>query len=186
MAVFDPLHECHGPRSRTRLSRRRQPQGAVSLRHRRDLRGRHRADRHRGEIAARRQGQYRANPTPATRDGELGSQRQHPRIQAGRPLQSRAQAAAQAAAAQARDHKLIGAVEREGMTVVPLKLYFNERAAPRSRSRSPRARSCTTSARPRRSALAARTRPADAGEGMTDGGNASSECRSFRGSHSST
>jgi len=25
------------------------------------------------------------------------------------------------------DHKLIGAVEREGMTVVPLKLYFNEK-----------------------------------------------------------
>ena len=44
-------------------------------------------------------------------------------------------------------NKLAGAVEREGMTIVPLKLYFNERAAPRSRSRWRAARSCTTSAR---------------------------------------
>ena len=49
--------------------------------------------------------------------------------------------------------KLAGAVDRDGMTIVPLKVYFNDRAAPRSRSPSPRARSCTTSARPKRSAV---------------------------------
>ena len=42
----------------------------------------------------------------------------------------------------------------EGMTVVPLKLYFNQRGLRQGRcSASPRARSCTTSARPRRSAI---------------------------------
>ena len=46
--------------------------------------------------------------------------------QAGR-LQSRAQAAAQIAAAQRQINRLAGAVEREGMTIVPLKLYFNEK-----------------------------------------------------------
>ena len=65
-------------------------------------------------------------------------QRQHPGISAGQPLQPRAEAAAQAAAAQAQIDKLIGAVEREGMTIVPLKLYFNERGRRRSRSRSAR------------------------------------------------
>ena len=58
---------------------------------------------------------------------DLADQRQYPRIPAGQPLQSRAEAAAQAAAAQRQINKLIGAVEREGMTLMPLKLYFNER-----------------------------------------------------------
>ena len=57
----------------------------------------------------------------------VADQFQHLRIQAGRPLQSRAQAAAQAPAAQRQINKLIGAVEREGMTVVPLKIYFNDK-----------------------------------------------------------
>ena len=35
-------------------------------------------------------------------------------------------------------NKLAGAVEREGMTIVPLKLYFNGRAARKSKSRWPR------------------------------------------------
>ena len=48
--------------------------------------------------------------------------------------------------------RLTGAIQRQGMTVVPLKLYFNRVGSPRSCSASPRARSCTTSARPRRSA----------------------------------
>ena len=51
-------------RARPSEDRRRQPQGALQLRDRRDLRGRRRADRQRGEIAARRQGDDRANPMP--------------------------------------------------------------------------------------------------------------------------
>ena len=50
-------------------------------------------------------------------------------------------------------NKLVGAVEREGMTVVPLKIYFNEQGPRQGRDRARHAaRSCTTSARPRRSA----------------------------------
>ena len=56
-------------------------------------------------------------------------------------------------------NKLMGAVEREGMTLVPLKLYFNEQGPRQAASwRWPRARSCTTSARPRRSATGAAKR----------------------------
>ena len=49
-------------------------------------------------------------------------------------------------------NKLIGAVEREGMTLVPLSSISTTRAAPSLSLRSPAARSCTTSARPRTSA----------------------------------
>ena len=48
--------------------------------------------------------------------------------------------------------RLAQSVEREGMTMVPLKIYFNDRAGPSCCSRSRAARSCTTSARPRSSA----------------------------------
>ena len=50
-------------------------------------------------------------------------------------------------------HKLTGAVERKGMTIIPLELYFNDaRPGQAEARRSPRARSCTTSARTPRSA----------------------------------
>ncbi len=62
------------------------------------------------------------------RGGEtLAAQRQHLGISPGRPLQPSAQARAQAAAAPPADQQADGAVEREGMTLVPLKLYFNEK-----------------------------------------------------------
>ena len=57
----------------------------------------------------------------------LADQFEHSGISAGQPLQSCAEAAAQAAAAPRQINKLVGAVEREGMTLVPLKLYFNEK-----------------------------------------------------------
>ena len=53
--------------------------------------------------------------------------------------------------------KLAKGVEREGMTIVPLRIYFNARAGPRSPSPSDGARSCTTSAIPRRRATGAAT-----------------------------
>ncbi len=52
-------------------------------------------------------------------------------------------------------HKLRGAVEREGMTLVPLKLYFN----PRSKLRSRAARNCTTNVRPKSSAAGSASGP---------------------------
>ena len=49
--------------------------------------------------------------------------------------------------------KLAAAVQREGMTLIPLaRLFQRRRASPRSNSASPRARSCTTSAKPKRNA----------------------------------
>ena len=44
--------------------------------------------------------------------------------------------------------RLVGAVEREGMTIVPLSSTLTRRGGRRSRSRSPAARSCTTSVKP--------------------------------------
>lgn len=50
-------------------------------------------------------------------------------------------------------NKLIGSIEREGMTLIPLKMYFNERGMVKpGNSRSRRAKSCTTNATLRRSA----------------------------------
>ena len=43
--------------------------------------------------------------------------------------------------------KLASAVEREGMTIVPLKFYFNERGRAKIEIALGKARSCTTSAR---------------------------------------
>ena len=43
--------------------------------------------------------------------------------------------------------KLHGAVTRQGLTLVPLSIYFNGAGGPRSSSRWPGARRCTTSAR---------------------------------------
>src|SRR3981189_331226 len=41
--------------------------------------------------------------------------------------------------------KMIGAVERQGLTLIPLEIYF-KRGRPKTRSPSARAKSCTTSA----------------------------------------
>ena len=55
-------------------------------------------------------------------------------------------------------NKLHGAVAREGMTLVPLSIYFNARAAPRSSWRWPRARRRMTSARRSRSGTGSASR----------------------------
>ena len=44
-------------------------------------------------------------------------------------------------------------LQREGMTIVPLKVYFNDRGRAKVEIALARARSSTTSARPRRSAI---------------------------------
>src|ERR1700757_2439862 len=48
--------------------------------------------------------------------------------------------------------RLIGAVERQGMTLVPLKLYFNVKGRAKVELALARGRSCTTSGKPKRSA----------------------------------
>ena len=55
--------------------------------------------------------------------------------------------------------KLKQAIGREGMTLVPLKLYFNDKASPSWISGSPRARNKPTSARPTRNATGCVKRP---------------------------
>ena len=63
--------------------------------------------------------------------------------------------------------KLAAAIQREGMTLIPLRVYFTPRASPSSNSASPAARSSTTSARPRKNATGnARQGAADAGAGL--------------------
>ena len=79
----------HGAEARERQARRREPEGALQLRHRGEARGRHPAHRHRGEVAARRQGQHRRLLCGERRRRALSRQRPHPRICAGQPQQSR-------------------------------------------------------------------------------------------------
>jgi SsrA-binding protein len=67
------------------------------------------------------------NPTPTRARRDLADQLEHHRIPAGRALQSRAEAPRKLLLHKRQINKLIGAVEREGMTLVPLKLYFNEK-----------------------------------------------------------
>ncbi len=95
------------------------------------------------EVLCRRQGRR-----------DLARQLLHSRISAGEPLQSRRRSGrGSCCCTSAQIDKLIGAVEREGMTIVPLKIYFNAARAGEGRDRArAKARSCTTSARPKRSA----------------------------------
>src|SRR5262245_30274571 len=60
-------------------------------------------------------------------------------------------------------NKLIGAVDREGMTLIPLKLYFNERGRAKLLLAVAKARSCTTSPRARISATGAERKGAGCG-----------------------
>ena len=65
---------------------------------------------------------------PIARGGEIWLVNANiPGISAGRPLQPSAQAPRKLLLHRRQINKLMGAVEREGMTLVPLKLYFNEK-----------------------------------------------------------
>ena len=57
----------------------------------------------------------------------LADEFEYPGIPAGEPLQPRAEAPRKLLLQKREINRLVGAVEREGMTIVPLKLYFNEK-----------------------------------------------------------
>ena len=92
------------------------------------VRGRHRAHRHRGQIAARRQGDDRGILCGLARRRALAPSTPTSR-NICRPTASitRPSGRASCCCIKRQINKLIGAVEREGMTLVPLKLYFNEK-----------------------------------------------------------
>ena len=93
-----------GQQGRRPQAHRGEPQGALRVRHRRHLRGRHPADRHRGEVAAHWPGQHRRELCLGRERRHLPDQRLHPRVQGGRRLlPARAAPAAPPAAAQARN-----------------------------------------------------------------------------------
>ena len=79
-----------------------------------------------GQVASQRQGdggrelRFRR---PQRRGDPL--QRQHPRISAGQPLQSRPKRPRKLLLHAKEIAKLAKGVEREGMTIVPLRIYFN-------------------------------------------------------------
>ena len=56
--------------------------------------------------------------------------------------------------------RLAAGVEREGMTIVPLKIYFNERGRAKLEWRSREARSFTTSGKPRNCGIGTAKNPA--------------------------
>ena len=100
-----------------------------NYRDRGQARGRHRADRLGGEVAARRQGQYRRSYASERGGGELYLINAHiaEYAQAGRnshePTRPRKLLLHQQASSAGWRARSSG----EGMTVVPLKLYFNAR-----------------------------------------------------------
>ena len=57
-------------------------------------------------------------------------------------------------------NRLLGAIKREGVTVVPLAIYFTSAAAPRSNSASPTASARPTSAKPSATAIGRKAAPA--------------------------
>ena len=110
-------------------NRRRQPARALRLSNRRDFRSRPDADRHRGQIAADRQGDRRgelrrrrsqrakfilfnANIPEYLQANRFNHEPKRPR-----KLLLKSQEIA----------KLAKGIEREGMTIVPLRIYFNEK-----------------------------------------------------------
>ena len=131
---------------------RRQPAGAqpprpLRVQHRRDPRGRHRADRDRGEVAAHR-------PDPAARRLRAHRERagladagEHRLVPAGQPPQPGARAAPPPAPPQARDRVPRRARAHAGADDHPAAASTWSATASRSRSASLAARSSGTSAR---------------------------------------
>ena len=111
----------------TLQDRRRKPQGALQLRDRREVRGRHRAHRQRGEVAALGKAAIAESYADARR-GEIWLINSNitEYLQAGR-FNHAPKRARKLLLHKRQINKLIGAVEREGMTLVPLKLYFNDK-----------------------------------------------------------
>ncbi len=150
-----------GHEGRRQGADRREPQGAARLLHRGAFRSRHGADGL--EVKSLRAG--RAQLTEAyvfIRAGEIFLFGAHlsPLVSASThviadPIRTR-----KLLLNRAEIDKLVGAVEREGYTIVPLELYWNQAATRRCASAWPRARSSTTSAPPRRTATGSATRPA--------------------------
>ena len=80
------------------------------------------------EVKSLRQGKAQSRIVRRfARRGDLAGQCQYPRISPRRPLQSFPKRLRKLLLHRRQISKLIGAVEREGMTLVPLKLYFNDK-----------------------------------------------------------
>ena len=88
-------------------------------------RGRHRAGRHRGQVAARRSRQPARQLRRDPRRRGLPHRRAHQPLRAGQRLEPRSAAAAQAAAAQAtRSSACEQKINERGYTLVPTRMYF--------------------------------------------------------------
>jgi SsrA-binding protein len=82
----------------------------------------------RGQGASPGRGLDRGKLCGAGRRGGVADQQPYPRIQPRQPDEPRAEAKAQAAPEAKREiGKLHGAVNRQGLTLVPLSIYFNAR-----------------------------------------------------------
>ena len=111
------------------------------------LRGRARADRHRGEVAARGPGVARRRLRLHRRRRGVARCRAHPRVHRGHLEQPRPATQAQAAAAQGADHQDQPQDQGGRLHARPAEDLLQRRHARRSRSRSPRASASTTSGR---------------------------------------
>jgi hypothetical protein len=101
-------------------------------------------------------------PTPRRRSGP---QRQYPGTSAGRAFHA---PKARCCFAPRQINKLIGAVEREGMTLVPLKLYFNEKGRAKIELALARGTKLHDKRETEKKRIRARARKVAPGEGLTD------------------
>ena len=135
------------PPDERKTERRPQSQGDPRLPHPRDLGVRHRADRHRGQVAPERQGVDQGGLRPAPERRGLPRRDEHHALRAGQPLQPRSGAHPEAAPAPAGDREADRRGGAEGAHAGPARALLQERAGQGGRWPSAGARSSTTSAR---------------------------------------
>ena len=132
-----------------------------------DVRGRHRPDRHRDQVDPGRPGQPGQEAYARIERGEAWLVGAHIAAVRGRqPLEPRAEADAQAPPPPDQIDELLGKTKAKGLTLVPLRLYIDERGPRQGRDRArPRQAAPRPPPRHRRAGRAARHRRDDGRRG---------------------
>ena len=117
-----------GQEGRRPQDRRREPQGPARILHHRHLGSRPHADGHRGQVAAQGAVEHRRELCLVRGRRHVADQLLHPRAPGvGQFFQHEPRRKRKLLLRKPEMHKLAIAVERKGMTIVPLELYFNAR-----------------------------------------------------------
>ena len=133
------------------------PSGALRLFPREQYRGRHHADRYRGQVPAPGPRQYRRILRQHRERQRTGpDQCRYPDLHPGEPLQHEPRRIRKLLLHRREIDRLTVSVQREGLTIVPTKLFFNDKGLVKIEIALAKAKRSTTSARPRPSATGTR------------------------------